>query len=575
MNVLVERNVECTLRDGTILRVNLYRPTQEGSYPVLLTRLPYGKDTPYAYSMFDPVAMASNGYLVAIQDCRGRFSSDGQFGGYAQEFEDGYDAVQWAASLPGSNGQVGMFGASYYGFTQWAAAALRPPALKAILPFFTYDDPWNGAAVRQGAFEWGKTAYWYLGSMAPNEWIRQHLAGGVDPAEWRRLFADFDLLGEKGYWQLPLTEFEPLKERELLPGFFAQFEHPEYDDFWKRLSILHRDEGMDVPSLNVGGWYDIFLQGTIDNYMRMKKRGVVTQLTIGPWSHINRSGFVGEINYGFAANAALLDLKEDMTRLHLRWFDSMLKGKSTGIEEDGPVKIFVMGENRWRIHPEWPLPETEFTPFYFHSAGEAKTSVGDGRLSREVPGNERTDDFLYDPADPVPTVGGNLLMAPEFQPGPRDQTTVEERPDVLVYTSDPLLMDMEVTGPVRAVLWVSTSAEDTDFVVRLTDVHPDGRSIPLCDGIVRMSLRDPNVRTTLQPGEVYRVEVDCWATSNVFFRGHRIRVHVTSSCFPRWNRNLNTGQSNEKSARYTVAEQVVYHDSVRPSHIVLPLVPRS
>lgn len=574
MNVVFEYKVEAKMRDGTVLRANVFRPAGDDEYPVLLTRLPYGKDMVGANAAIDSLVAARAGYIVVVQDCRGRFQSDGSFQSYVQEFEDGYDTVEWAAGLPQSNGDVGMFGASYYGFTQWAAAARCAPSLKALFPSITYDDPWNGSSVRGGAFEWGKSASWYMSAIAPSEWMREsrkESGQAFDPDAWRGLFADIDRLATDGYWTLPLTDFAPLRDRGMLPMFFHQFEHPTYDEYWRKLSITAQDQGAHLPSFNLGGWYDIFLQGTIDNYLRMKQRGVKTQLLIGPWSHVNRSGAVGDLVFGSAANGAFLDLREDMTTLHLRWFDHVLKGKKTGIEADGPVKIFVMGDNRWRVEPDWPLPQTAYTPLYLGGRGFDKA----GQLAFDAPADDAPDAYQYDPADPVPTLGGNLLMPPQYPPGPLCQRPIEGRPDVLVFTSQELEQDLEVTGPVEAVLWVQSDAPDTDFVVRMTDVHPDGQSILICDGIVRMSLRNSiEEKQLLRADEVAKIRVSLWATSNVFKQGHRIRVHVTSSSFPRWNRNLNTGDSNETTSAYQVANQRVYHDAEHPSHILLPVIAR-
>lgn len=573
MRVVFERNVPCTMRDGVVLMANVFRPDAEGPYPVVLTRLPYGKDTGFLYTMLDPVALAESGYIVAIQDVRGRFASGGEYAGFDQEFDDGYDTIEWAAKMPGSNGLVGMYGASYFGFTQLAAAATGHPALKTLAPTIVFDEPLDGVTFRSGVLEWGLAAGWYMSAMVPPELLRAAMRDSMRLPDLLRMVYDVDHLATEGYDELPVTNFTPLRRTGLFAGLFHDITHPM--ELHSRLSIRSRYESMHVSAAFTGGWFDIFTHSTIESYQRIRATGHPARLTIGPWTHINQSSVVGDLTFGMAANDALLDLREDPTTRHRRWFDSQLKGIDNGILREPPIKLFVMGENRWKSVAEWPLPETVYAPFYLHSAGHAQTVSGDGTLSTTAPTSESPDSYVYDPADPVITHGGNLLMPGEYKTGPVDQARTEQREDVLVYTSDVLSEPLEVTGPIVAKLWVSSSAKDTDFVVRLTDVHPDGRSYNLVDGIVRMRYRNGMEQEELiEAGGVYPVTVDCWATSNVFLPGHRIRVQVTSSNFPRWNRNLNTGASNEETAEFVTATQTILHDGEHPSHILLPVIPR-
>nr|NNM89537.1 CocE/NonD family hydrolase [Bacilli bacterium] len=563
MRVVFERDVPCTLRDGIILRANVYRPDEGGPYPVILTRLPYGKDGS-AYSVLDPIRLAEAGYIVVIQDVRGCFASDGEFQGFPQEFNDGYDAVEWAAHLPNANDTVGMYGVSYYGYTQWAAAAMKPPSLRVVAPTIALDDGWLGATFRHGAIEWGMTASWFSGMAVANLFkVKEQFEDF--PARFGRLVYDNDRLSHEGYFDLPLDQFGALRRAGVLPDFFEQITRTRYDDTWRAMSIKPHYDQMDVAAFLTGGWYDVFLQSTLDAYLALQQNGKEARLLIGPWSHINFTGAVGDVEFGAAADIGFLNFEMDRTMLHRRFFDHTLKQPDPGLEQEPPVRLFVMGSNTWRYASAWPLPETTYTPYYLHS---------ESTLSTTTPTLEPADHYTYDPLNPVITTGGNLLMTPSYRPGPLDQATVEARDDVLVYTSAPLEEALTVIGPVKARLFVSTTAQDTDFVVRLTDVDPSGRSLNLADGIVRMRYRDSLEHPSLlEPNHIYAIEVDLWATANVFLPGHCIRVQITSSNFPRWSRNLNTGESNESTAETIVATQTILHDEKHPSHLLLPVIP--
>ena len=553
--VTVELDVPATMRDGTVLRANVYRPAGDGPWPVLLTRLPYGKDLPGGTALLDPVQATRRGYMVVVQDTRGRFTSGGEWEPFRCEAEDGYDTVAWAAGLPGADGQVGMYGASYFGNTQWMAAIEQPPALKALIPFITWSEPLDGTIARGGALELGTGANWTL-LQGLNQLMRRY--DRDDRQAMGRaivaLIADYDRLAAENYWKLPLGDFEPIARHGIagLAGVEA-LDNPAAADHFR---VAGKHGRVRVPTFNVGGWYDIFLRGTIDNYQAMRDHRLPSKLLIGPWAHTANTNPVGERNFGYGAQLGFMDLRTDFLSLQLRWFDHWLKGIDTGLLEEPPVRIFVMGVDRWRDESAWPLHRAVETAWYLRAGGG---------LSQEAPGaDEGTDSYAYDPADPVPTHGGALLMTPEFRPGPLDQGPVEARGDVLVYTSPPLEQDVEVTGPVKVWLWTATSAMTTDWVARLCDVFPDGRSINIGDGISR-------VRG--ESGAVAEHEIDLWATSNVFRAGHRIRLHVTSSCFPRWDRNLNTGERAGEGTRMEVAQQTVLHDATRASRVLLPVIP--
>ncbi len=579
--ITVDFDVPAQMRDGVILRANVYRPVGEGKWPVLLTRLPYGKDFPGGTSVLDPAQVARRGYVVIVQDTRGRMTSGGEWVPFNNEANDGYDTVQWAAQLPYSNGSVGMYGASYYGFTQWSAAVLTPPALRAIIPFITWSDPLNGVVFRGGAMELGSAASWNL-MMGLD--VMLHRYQGNPQAMGRAIYMlaqDMDALGTAGYGSLPLREFAPLRRHDIAPNTFEVIERPMDRELTGPMTILGKHENVTVPSLNVGGWYDIFLQDTIRNFNEMREHGATAEarqskLLIGPWAHGVVTNPIGEMNFGFASSAALIDLQIDFGSMQMRWFDHWMKGIDTGMLREAPIKLFVMGANVWRNEQEWPLARAVNTPYYLHSGGSANTLNGNGGLSTEAPGDEPFDQYQYDPANPVVTRGGALLMSPEYRPGPFDQTPVEMREDVLVYSTPPLEQDMEVTGPIMVHLWAASSAPDTDFVARLVDVHPNGYAQNLTDGIIRARYRNfakGEAPSLIEPGTAYEYEIDLWATSNVFKAGHRIRLDVTSSNFPRWDRNPNTGHDFGADDELAVAHQSILHDREHPSYVVLPIVP--
>jgi len=578
MQIRIDKNVPATMRDGIVLQSNVYRPDAAGPCPVLLTRTPYGKDMASSF-VIDPVRMAEAGYIVVIQDVRGRFASQGQFGDNECELADGYDSVEWAAQLPGADGQVGMFGASYYAWTQWAAAISQPPALKAVVPLIAYADHWEGSAYRAGAFEWGLMGAWQM-MMAVSDLTRRAATTPEFPVLFSGLFQDLDQLASEGYWELPIAEFAPLAKVGM--NFLREHvDHDTYDSFWRQLSFRGRLRSVEIPTLHIGGWFDVFAQSTLNSFTEMQREGQTVRLLMGPWTHINQSAAVGDLVFGSGASLGLLGLRDDINSLHKKWFDWHLKDSDApdikAFAAEPAVRIFVMGDNRWRFSNTWPLPETEYTPLYLFGGGAANTRSGDGQLAWTPPTDAGGvhDQFVYDPGNPVPTTGGNLLLTPDFKTGPQEQSPVETRDDVLVYTSTPLSSDLEVTGPLTAHLWISSSAPDTDFVVRVCDVWPDGRSYNVVDGILRAKFRSSmTTPVPLTPGVVTEITVDLWSTSQVFKAGHQIRVVVTSSSFPRWSRNLNTGESSERTAAGVAAEQMVFHDAAHPSHILLPIIPR-
>jgi len=584
--ITIDFDVPAKMRDGATLRSNIYRPAGEGQWPVLLTRLPYGKDFPAGTLFVDPARVARRGYVVIVQDTRGRFTSEGEWIPFVNEALDGVDTIEWAARLPYSSGIIGMYGISYLGFTQWSAAVQHPPALKAMAPFQTWSDPLNGVLFRGGALELGILGSWQL-MMGLDVLIRRHRE---DPEALRRaiylLAKEIDALGKLGYWSLPLSEFEPLKRQNVAPFFFMNLSRPmdREHELIQPMTIVGRHENVAVPTLNGGGWYDIFLQDTINNFKILREHGSTpearqSKIIIGPWSHSGLTNPIGEMNFGFGSTASFIDLQMDFVSWQVRWFDHWLKSIDTGMLNEAPVKLFVMGVNAWRDEQEWPLPRAVETPYYLHSNGRANTLHGNGYLTTGIPEADEpsSDPYAYDPANPVITRGGALLMPPEFRAGPFDQRPTESREDVLVYTSGELKEDLEVTGPIKVFLWAISSAPDTDFVARLVDVHPDGYAQNLTDGIIRARYRNferGEAPSLIEPGVAYEYEIDLWSTSNVFRAGHRIRLDVTSSNFPRWDRNLNTGHEFGDGREMAVAYQTILHDREHPSYVVLPIVPQ-
>jgi putative CocE/NonD family hydrolase len=579
MRLIIERDVPVDMRDGTVLRADIYRPDSSERFPVLLQRTPYDKNQPrISLLLLNAIRAASAGYAVMVQDVRGRFASDGEFYTFRHEPDDGYDTIQWAAAQSWSSGKVGMFGLSYVGATQWLAAIASPPALAAIVPVVTASDYHEGWTYQGGAFELGFNASWTLSNLALATLVRRQSAGETFPEGFRQTY--FGLVDEmcQAFETMPLKNLPLLKEYNLAPYYYDWLQHPTDDAYWQPWKIEAQHANVTVPALNVGGWYDIFLGGTIRNYLGMRQHGGTPaarqyqRLIIGPWKHgLPLNSVSGDMAFGIMAESFAIDLEG----MQLRWYDHWLKGIDNGVRQDAPVRLFVMGENVWREEQEWPLARTQYVRYYLHSRGKANSLRGDGILSPTEPGMEEPDRFLYDPRHPVPTRGGGLCCWPGALPqGGYDQTPVETRQDVLVYTTPPLREAVEVTGPVLVTLYAASSAVDTDFTAKLVDVHPSGFAQNLTDGIVRARYRTSTAQQELiEPGTVYAYTIDLWATSNVFKAGHCIRLEISSSNFPRFDRNPNTGGVLAEETEMAPAIQTIYHHGSYPSHVTLPLIP--
>lgn len=531
------------MRDGVKLAANLFRPAAAGRYPVILIRTPYGKgkELPRNYRIF-----VERGYAVVIQDVRGRYESEGEFDPFHQEPRDGDDTLNWIGRQAWSNGKIGMTGGSYLGIVQWKAALTGNPYLKCIFPVVSGDDDYRDRLYSTGgAMKLGNRLLW----MAAN--LR---AKGYVPPDFR-LFVQ----------ALPLKDADLAATGGRVALYQTAIEHPLYDRYWRSISTRERLAKMVVPVFSVGGWYDNFVESDLDAFSQLRAMGRTAHILIGPWAHNMSVPFEG-FSFGPEAPAPI-------QRYQLEWFDYWLKGKP--MRRPLPAaRIFVMGVNHWREEAHWPLARAVPAPYYLASHRGANSVSGDGQLLTRPPRRARQDRYTYDPGKPVPTMGGNTCCNPAvFAWGPVDQGAVEKRQDVLVYTSAPLTEELEVTGPVRAVLYVASSARDTDFTMKLVDVHPDGRAINLTDGILRLRYREGLEKVVLaEPNRVYAITVDAGVTSNVFLPGHRIRVEISSSNFPRFDRNLNTGGNNGVERKWQVARQRVYVGGGQASHVLLPVV---
>jgi uncharacterized protein len=574
-----ERNVPVPMRDGTILFADVYRPAEPGRYPVILQRTPYNK----AGTIGSPAPFAlravGEGYAVVIQDVRGRWESEGSFYAFPFERQDGHDTCAWLQDQPWSNGRIGMFGASYVGLTQWQAALGSAPGLEALIPSVTAADYHEGWTYQGGAFELNFNLSWTMTWLATNTADR---LSNEDPAYATKLETLKDRIDtmDREFDRMPLSGDPLLKE--LAPYYDDWLAHPSHDEFWDKLKIDDNYHHLDQAVLNVGGWYDIFLGGTIHNYLGMRHHAKTTKarkashLLLGPWEHMTSVTIspVGDADFGVRASYDAIDIDG----IHLRWYDRWLRDIDNGLDSDPPVTIFVMGANTWRQEREWPLERTRYEDYYFTSNGRANTLHGDGALVREAPNeeNNRPDHFIYDPLDPVPTLGGGLCCSTHWaRAGSFDQRAVEARPDVLCYTSPPLEKPVEVTGPVKVILYACSSAVDTDFTAKLVDVAPCGCARNLTDGIVRTRYRaSTGHEHLLTPGVAEEYEVDLLATSNLFMPGHRIRVEISSSNFSRFDRNPNTGGVIAQTTKdeSLVAHQTVLHNIEYPSRVILPVV---
>lgn len=547
-------DVPVPMRDGVNLSADIYLPDAPGSFPAVLYRTPY--DNSVQEHVDRGIFYAREGYAYITQDCRGRYDSEGTFYAYTADAEDGFDTQEWVGSRPWCNGKVGTVGASYGGHTQWMPAPLGSEYLKAMVPRVAASDLWIEDTYVRGVFRLALGLFWGLRNDGR---VKQN----ADVHDWDRVFRG-----------LPVIEADRQSGRDV--KFYQDWvKHSSYDDYWRKISNLDSYPKIGVPVLHMGGWFDAYTGGALINFNGMLQQGKTQEarkgqkIIIGPWKHaLSESTKLGQLDFG---PQSLVDLDA----LELRWFDHWLKGIDNGITDEPPIQLFVMGENVWRDEHEWPLARTRYENYYLHGGGGAHWLMSDGSLSHDEPDDEPVDSYVYDPDNPVPTSGGTFHYDTVMKVGPWDQRPVEGRQDVLVYTGPPLKEDTEVTGTIVLKLHAASSAPDTDFIARLVDVYPDGRAMFVCEGVIRARYRDSIEDPTLiTPGEVYEFTIEMEVTSNLFKQGHRIRLDVSSSNFPRNDRNLNTGGPIGTDTEMQMAEQTVYHTAEHPSHVILPVIPR-
>ena len=555
-------NIPVPMRDGINLSADIWLPPSSrgsGPWPALLLRTIY--DNQEARYIGWAREFTNRGYAVIMQDCRGRGDSDGDWIPYVCELYDGYDTHQWIGEQDWCDGNLGTFGLSYPGFTQTLPATLRSKYLKAVAPIASQQDNYghhrvNGVIHHNVAFAFLNM----LGRSMQYESLKH-----------------FDQ--DTFFFELPIdTAMEKVSNTH--PYYKGVMEHEQYDEWWSSYSLRDKYPEMAIPSLFITGWFDSLSNENFKLFNGWTKKAKTedarskTKLIIGPWSHqiapwgripMGKNGEYADRTFGKQALS-------DVIEMHMHWYDQRLKGIDTGVDEEPPIKLFVMGKNTWRDEYEWPLERTEWTKFYLSSAGNAVD--GGGGLHPEIKTSDQTSDsFIYDPGDPVPSLGSQYQTY-DFC-GPHDRSHIQRRPDVLTFTTDVLTEDMEITGPISATIWASSDAKDTDFTATLTDLEPDGKAIALCEGIVRARFRNGTENPQMMvPGEIYKFEIDMWNTSNSFIKGHRIRIEISSSNFPRYNRNLNSGNPIASDIDITLANQTVYHGIQYPSYINLPVIPK-
>jgi len=551
MPVRVLRNVMVPMRDGVRLCSDIYMPKQDGKYPAILTRLPYGKSETYCAEPAKGRFWAARGYAYVVQDVRGKYKSGGVWEPFVNEVNDGYDSIDWISKQSWCNGRIGMVGISYYGYTALAAAVSGHPALLCAAPCMTATDIYGVWMYKGGAFCLGTLGCWFITE--------------DDRKEQNHLLVD--------YWHLPLAS---LGEAAGLRGSLLKkcIEHPRRDDYWARIDLNGSYGKIKIPIFHLGGWYDVFLKGTIDDWTGVRAHGEDRArgnqwLVVGPDDHESsplETGRVGRLRFGGKP-------ADQATETMARFFDHWLKGVDNGFEKSSRVKIFVIGDNVWRDETAWPPERMRPTDYYLHSGGEACSLMGDGTLSTEAPKSEPSDTFLYDPADPVrQSLDEDLWYLAETL---KDRDQIERRPDVLVYTSDVLPTDLEITGPILLRLFASSTSEETDFAAKLVDVFQDGYAHMIQEGILRIgSAQFKESGKERSSDGMLEFDIDLTATSYVIKAGHRMRLEICSSDFNRYDRNLNMPGEFGRQTSCNTAQQTVYHDSDRPSRIVIPVIPR-
>lgn len=566
--VIAELDRDAPMRDGVKLKIDILRPKADGRFPAVLQQTPYNKSGQAGRAK----NFAARGYVVVNVDSRGRFESGGEWDPFSPQHKtDGYDLVQWIAEQPWCNGNVGTYGLSYMGWTQWWTASQSPPALKAIVPEVAPPDHFVNCPYQNGIL-----VCWMVDWAGALSARLPHSAGPGG-------YGGFAVNREAAYSKLPYLDFDKTRNYKPTTWWRKWIEQNTADgEYWRAIAYQTPESyaRVKVPSLAISGWFDANFPGTPMNYLAMKQHGGSPaarrpRIVIGPWEHIiNRHRIATGVDFG---EQAIIDWDGYV----LRWFDYHLKGIENGVLKDPPVHVFVMGRNEWRAAEDWPLPETQFTKYYLHSEGHANSSSGDGSLSIQPPAEEQPDRYIYNPHDPTPSAA----FANGHIDGPRDISKSATRKDVLVYDTPELTEDVELVGPITARLFAATSARDTDWMIRLADVQPDGRALFLGEGVMRARHRDPErdgafnayKLSKIDPNEAYEYTIEFWRpTGNVFARGHRIRIEISSSYYPYYLRNPNAdGDNISLATSFQTARQTIFHDAERPSHVVLPVIPAS
>ena len=538
------------MRDGVRLAADIFLPRgkSDNRWPTVLIRTPYNRKSSNmaAYRFF-----AENGFAVVIEDVRGRYASQGKFGAISQEGPDGNDTINWVAEQPWSNGRVVMAGGSYLGIAQWWAAIQGNPHLIGISPICSGDDEYLDRFYSPGgALQLGHRLLWFAENLTP-------------PSRIRASFGSY-------IYHLPLRNADIAASGIVIPGWRRAIDHPSDSSFWRPLSLRDQLNRVLAPVLSFGGWFDTYAESDLDAYSRLSREGKPIETWIGPWGHNPSLRFATE-DFGPQAH---IHIKSKQ----VEWFHHLAGASASDEGSDrspAALHLFVMGPNVWREEHEWPLARTHYRSLYLNSGGHANSRWGDGALEWRLTADARSDQFTYDPKHPVPTIGGAICCEPKvLPPGPLDQSPVESRKDVLVYTSAPLTAPIEVTGPVRTVLYVSTSANDTDFTAKLVDVQPDGRPLLVTDGLLRLRYRlSLDAPVFVAKNKAYQINIDTGVTSYVFQRKHRIRLEVSSSNFPRFDRNLNTVRRNGEETKTNKAHQTIFHEAGYASAVILPEIP--
>ncbi len=551
-NIIVERGISVRMRDGIHLNTNLYRPRVTDRLPVVMTRMPYGINEMYCFMPAIGKFWARKGYVFVAQDTRGRFDSEGEWDPFVNEIEDSYDTLEWISAQPWCDGKIGATGESYYGYTTWAAALSGHPNLKCIAPSTTSMDIYGEWIYNNGAFCLQTMGNWAIYMNA-------------------KRYQNILRLNQR---HLPLISMA--EEAQIPCQYYVDWiRHPTRDEYWDKINLHNRYSDINIPVLHLGGWYDTFLKSTIDDWVGVREESddlTARQnqwLVISPIDHEgtpDRTHQIGQLHIGEFSDWSRWEDSE-------QFFDYWLKGIDNGFGDTPRVKVFVIGDNDWRFEEEWPLPNTAFTKYHLHSAGNANTSSGDGTLDTIPPEEEPSDNYIYDPENPVIAALESDLW--HYAETLVDRSLVEERRDVLVYTSEPLDEELEITGPIVVTLYAASSAKDTDFTATLVDVFPNGYCHLIQEGIIRTRFRESDQEPSLiKPGEIYEYNIDLWATSYVVKKRHRLRVEISSSNFNRFDRNLNTGKPLGLDDEMITASQTIYHNRDYPSHITLPVIPR-